>query len=221
MLNLSKGDTVVVKKEEGGAVQNITVGVNWGKINRLPVPKTGLGFFDKLVGKAASAAGTLEDVDLDLTVVTFDSAGNKLDECAFYRKVTHDGIITHTGDDRGGDDEDDGLDNERIKIQGLKLATQTSAQSAFIILNSYSHQKFDEIPYIRLGIYDGLYNLSDKAPRLMEFNLTNDKQFAGKEGLILARLDKTSAGWTLKAIGEATDDRSIAAIITRIKQNHL
>lgn len=221
MLNLSKGQTATVQKETGGAVTNLTVGANWGKINRMPVPKTGLGFLDKLVGKASTAAGTLEAVDLDLTVVTFDAAGNKLEECAFYNKRAHDGIIAHSGDDREGDSEDDGLDNERIQIQGLKLATQTKAQSAFIILNSYSHQKFDEIPYIRLAIYDGLFGLSDKAPRLMEFNLTNEKQFAGNESLILARLDKTSGGWALKAIGEATADRDIRSIVNRIKANHL
>lgn len=225
-LNLSKGQKTVVKKSSGQAVTNLTVGVSWAKINRLgnlPVSEKGfLGrMFSKASNSAAKATGQLEDVDLDLTIATFDASGNAVGECAFYAKTLFDGAIVHSGDDRGGDDEDDGLDNERIKFQGLKVATQTSVQSAFIILNSYSHQKFDEIPHIRLAIYDGLFGLTDKAPRLLEFDLKNDKSFNGAEAVILARLDKTAGGWELTAIGQPTSDQSIRAIVSRIKSEHL
>lgn len=220
-LNLSKNDKVVVKKESGQSVLNLTVGAAWGKIDRSAKIKTGIGFADRLLNRAKSSAGMLESVDLDLTIVTFDAAGNELEECAFYSKTPFGGLIKHSGDDRGGDDEDDGLDNERIQFQGLKIATQTKVQSAFIILNSYSHQKFDEIPFVRLGIYDGLYGLADKAARLLEFDLTHEKQFDGSEALILARLDKSSAGWELTAIGQATSDTSIREIKSRIKREHL
>lgn len=218
MLNLSKGDKVVVRKESGQSVTNLTVGVTWGKINKLgdiPGAKD-KGLIGKLFGKAAQVTGQLEAVDLDLTILTVDSSGNFLEECAFYSKTPFGGAIAHSGDDREGDDEDDGLDNERIKFQGLKVATQTQVQTAYIVLNSYSHQQFDQIPYIRLGIYDGLYGLRDKAARIMEFDLTNDKTFVGNESLILARLDKTSAGWEITALGQATNDRSISEIKRRI-----
>lgn len=217
MLNLSKGDKVVIKKESGQSVTNLTVGANWGKIPALP--KTGVGFFDKLAGKVTAAAG--QAVDLDLSIVTTNASGRFLEECAFYSKSPFNGAILHSGDDRSGDDSDDGFYNERIQFKGLTVATQTQVQNAYIILNSYSHHKFDQIPYIRLGIYDGLYRLSDKASRLMEFDLTNDKTFVGAESLILAKLTKTSAGWELSAIGKATDDRSIAEIKQRIQREHL
>lgn len=220
-LNLSKGEKVVIKKESGQSVTNLTVGTSWGKIDRTPTVKTGIGFADRLLNRAKSAAGVYEDVDLDLTIVTFDKAGNVAGECAFYSKNLFSGAILHSGDDRGGDEEDDGLDNERIQFQGLKVATQTNVQSAFIILNSYSHQKFDEIPHVRLGIYDGLYGLKDKASRLFEFDVKNDKSFEGAEGVILARLDKSAAGWELTTIGKATNDTSIRQIIDRIKKELL
>lgn len=215
-LNLSKGDKAVVKKESGQSVTNLTVGVTWGKINKLGSVPSKLGGLRNLFSAASAAVGALESVDLDLSIVTTDAQGNFLEECAFYSKTPFGGAIKHSGDDRQGDDEDDGLDNERIQFQGLKVATGTKVQNAYIILNSYSHQKFDQIPYIRLGIYDGLYGLRDKAARLMEFDLTNDKTFAGNESLILAKLVKTSAGWELEAIGKATADRSIQEIKRRI-----
>ncbi|AZV02091.1 hypothetical protein Arno162_51 [Pectobacterium phage Arno162] len=218
-IKLSKGDKSVVKKETGAPVQNLTVGVNWGKITA--VQKIGLSFVDKMIGKASAAVGAMQAVDLDLTIVTFDKSGNKLAECAFYNKKPFNGYISHSGDDRKGDDEDDGLDNERIQFRGLDVATKTSVQSAFIVLNSYSRQKFDQIPYINLAIYDGLFGLADKAPRLMTFDLTNDSAFKGSEGLILARLDKSAQGWELKAIGQPTDDGSIAALVRRIEREHL
>lgn len=220
-LNLSKGDKAVVKKESGQAVTNLTVGATWGKIDRTAKVKTGFGFADKLLNRAKSAAGVYEDVDLDLTIATFNKEKQLTGECAFYSKDLFNGAIRHSGDDRGGDEEDDNLDNERIQFQGLKVATQTSVQSAFIILNSYSHQKFDEIPHVRLGIYDGLYGLKDKASRLFEFDLKNDKSFEGAEAVILARLDKTSAGWELTAIGKPTNDMSIRQITDRIKREYL
>lgn len=220
-LILNKGQQTTVRKENGGApVMNITVGVSWGKINRMSVPKTGVGFFDKLVGKAGAVAGTLEDVDLDLSILMFDARGQLVDECAFYHKQALNQSVLHSGDDRGGDAEDDGLDNERIQFKGLEVA-KTNVASAFIVLNSYTHQKFDEIPHIRLGLYDGLYGLRDKAARLQEFDLTNDKMFVGAEAVILARLDKTPGGWAITAIGQPTADSSIAALRTRIQSEHI
>lgn len=222
-LNLSKGDVKVIKKESGQAVTNLTVGVTWGKINKLGSVPAKMGGLRNLFGAVSSAVGALEAVDLDLSIVTVDKNGNFLEDCAFYTpgKAAFGGAIRHSGDDRQGDDEDDGLDNERIQFQGLKVATQTQVQTAYIILNSYTHQKFDQIPYIRLGIYDGLYGLKDKASRLMEFDLTNDKTFVGTESLILAKLNKTSSGWELSAIGKATGDRSIQDIKRRIQTERI
>lgn len=217
-LILNKGQQTRIANEAGTPIMNITVGCNWGKISR--IPSTGLGLMDKLFGKAAQVAGQLEAVDLDLSILMYDKSGHKVEECAFYRNKSCNGAVLHSGDDREGDDSDDGLDNERIQFKGLEVAKHP-VQTAFIILNSYTHQKFDAIPYIRLGIYDGLFSLSQKAARLQEFNLHNDKSFVGAEAVILARLDKTTKGWELTVLAEPSKDTSISAIDHRIRCNLL
>lgn len=220
-LLLNKGQSATVRKENGQPVMDITIGANWGKIDTLTGNvKTGVGFLDKVIGKASSAVGAKEAVDLDLSVLTFDAQGNLVDRCYFGNQRPRGDVLVHTGDDRQGDDEDDGLDNERIQLRGLKLA-QTTARTAVIILNNFTQQPFEKIPYIRLGIYDGLYGLRDKAARLMGFDLTEDKRFTGAKALILAKLVKTAQGWELFTIGEPTTDSSILDMQRRIQLNYL
>ncbi|MFW3388060.1 UNVERIFIED_CONTAM: hypothetical protein RF648_18870, partial [Kocuria sp. CPCC 205274] len=86
------------------------------------------------------------------------------------------------------------------------------AETFFVILNSYRHHRFDEIPYIGFSIYDGLYGLKDKAARLMEFTLHNDSTFKGVEAAIMARVDRTNKGFTVTPIGKPTSDRDIAGL---------
>lgn len=218
---LNKGQSATIRKENGQPVMDITVGANWGKIDTLTNGlKTGVGFFDKLVGKATSAVGAKESVDLDLSVLTFDAQGQLVDRCYFGNQRPNGDVLIHTGDDRQGDDEDDGLDNERIQIKSLKLA-QTRAQTAVIVLNNFTQQPFEKIPYIRLGIYDGLFGLRDKAPRLIGFDLTGDKRFTGAKALIMAKMVKGAQGWELVTIGEPTPDSSILELQRRIQNNYL
>ncbi|XAO54191.1 tellurite resistance protein terD [Yersinia phage vB_YenM_P778] len=217
---LSKGTQTTIKSATGTPVMNLTVGAQWGMINKMGLPEVKNGFLSKLLNKASEVTGQLEAVDLDLSIIMYDANKRKVGECAFYSKNALNGAVLHSGDDRSGDASDDLLDNERIQFKGLEVA-KTSVQTAVVVLNSFSHQKFDEIPFIRLAIYDGLYSLSEKAPRLMEFDLTNDKSFVGAEAVVLARLDKTNSGWAVTAIADAGRESSIAALDSLIQSKYL
>lgn len=207
---LNKGETVAVNKKDSDVpVVNLTVGAGWGKIAKMGESKAA-GFLSKLLNKVGASDVVYEDVDLDLSLVFFNSKKEVINTCYFGNKNLWNGAIQHTGDDLVGSDESDGSDNERIKIQGIKVPADVS--SIFVILNSYRHHRFDEIPYIGFSIYDGLYNLNDKAARLMDFRLDNDSTFKGSEAAIMARIDRTAKGFTVTPIGQPTADRDIAGL---------
>ncbi|MCS5737104.1 TerD family protein, partial [Herbiconiux daphne] len=160
---LKKGEETVLVNDKGMPVLNLTVGANWGKINRLgSAPKA--GFIDRLIGNVAKVTGQLEDVDLDLSLLFFNGSKEFVEKCYFGNKTLFGGAVSHTGDDLTGDDEVDEADNERIKFKGAVIPM--TVQTVFVVLNSYRHQNFGEIPFVGFSIYDGLYGLGDKAPRL-------------------------------------------------------
>lgn len=206
---LEKGKTVDVKKEDTGVpIINLTVGAGWGKIARMGTSKAA-GFLSKLIGSVASDV-VYEDVDLDLSLIIFNDKKERIETCYFGNKRCFNGAIQHTGDDLVGTEDSDGADNERIKIQGAQIPA--NAAHIFVILNSYRHHKFDEIPFIGFSIYDGLFGLNDKAARLMEFRLDNDSTFKGSEAAIMARIDRTPKGFVVTPIGKPTADRSISEL---------
>lgn len=209
---LNKGETVSVNKKDSDVpVVNLTVGAAWGKIARLGTSKAA-GFISKFLGNVGAADTVYEDVDLDLSLIFFDDKKNYVDTCYFGNKRLFDGAVFHSGDDLVGSDESDGSDNERIQIQGVKIPAKVA--TIFVVLNSYRHHKFDEIPYIGFALYDGLYSLGAKANRLIESTIHNDSTFKGSEAAIMARIDRTAKGFTVTSIGKPTNDRSISELRT-------
>lgn len=205
---LSKGQACILTKANSETpVINVTCGASWGKISKLGNSAVG-GFFSKALAKVGVAETVLEDVDLDLSVVCLDQTGQLIDVCYFAAKKLFNGAILHSGDDLVGSDASDGTaDNERIKVEGMKVPS--SVAHMFMVVNSFRHQKFDAIPFIQISLYDGLFGLSQKAPRLLEFALHNDKAFAGAEAAIMARISRTPKGFEVTAIGKPTSDRTI------------
>lgn len=202
---LKKNESTRILNDKGTPVINISIGANWGKINRAG-KSTAAGFLGRIASKMGMADTVLEDVDLDLSLVMVGAKGDIIDTVYFGQLQSKDGSVKHTGDDRKGDDEDDGVDNEIISITGAKVGA--NVKSMFAVLNNFSHQKFDEIPYMGLSVYDGFVK-EGKGLRIAEFRLSDNKQFKGKEALVLARFDKTPSGWNVVAIGECTDDTNL------------
>ena len=122
-INLTKGQKIDLRKENGEMLTNFCVGVNWGAMETIKK-----SFF--------GSKKVVEDVDLDLSCVLTDAAGNMVDYIyspdynGFLQKnnyplgklSTADGALRHSGDDRQGDTGgDDGLDNEIITVDLNKV----------------------------------------------------------------------------------------------------
>lgn len=208
-LILQKNQTTDLVSDKGTPVLDMSVGVNWGMINSLGTSKVA-GIFGNIANKIGAGSAVKTAVDLDLSVVFVDGNKQIVDILYFGKKNCFHGAAIHTGDDLTGDEEADDQDNEIVQLKGLKIPA--NVQHAFVVLNSFRHQKFDEIPYIGINFYEGLVNLSDKGLRFAEFSMTNDKHFAGKECCILARIDRTLKGFSCTVLGDCTDDTTLRAL---------
>lgn len=207
MINLSKGGRVNLSKDENGnKLSKIFFGANWGAI------KSG-GFLGFGTSKTP--------VDLDASVVLMDENKRKLETVYFGNKTSRDGAIRHSGDDLVGDTNgDDGLDNETISVN----LDQINSNIHFVafILNSYRHQKFDEIPYMGMRIYTTEDGRPVTRPHanpnvLAKYNLENDSKdpettFQGREGIVLGYAYRKDGEWKFKALGNTGTWRSIGEI---------
>ena len=217
-LVLKKNETSELNSDKGTPVFNMSVGVNWGMISQLGTSKAA-SLFEKVLGRVGAADSVKTAVDLDLSMVFVDDKKKIVDICYFGKKNLFSGAVKHSGDDRSGDSEQNDSDNEIIKLEGLKIPFEV--KHVFVVLNSYSHQKFDEIPYIGINFYEGLAELNGKELRFAEFSMTNDKAFAGKECCILARIDRTGKGFSCTVLGDCTDDKTLRDLANTAVAKHL
>lgn len=188
---LNKGERINLTKDVDDAnsekVKNICMGANWGGIVRKG------GWFSK---------DRVESVDLDATVLLYDANKTKVGEVSFRHLSNSNGSIRHSGDDRVGDmDGDDGLDNEVI-IASLDRVPSNVSYMVFI-LNSYSGQNFNEIPYARLRVYEGTKSKVNNV--LASYEASNMDGVA----LVLGHLYRKDGWWKFKADGVCSNERSI------------
>jgi tellurium resistance protein TerZ len=208
-INLSKGQKIDLKKETGEKLTNFCVGVNWGAIETI---KKGLFGSKKII----------EDVDLDLSCIMTDNAGNLIDyiyspdyngflqrnNLPLGKLTSTDGSLRHSGDDRKGDQGgDDGLDNEIITVDLNKL--NNTIEKIFFFINVFLKQgqsfDFSHIPYAKIRMYEGTSTKVNKV--FSNYDITTDSTFANKRALVLGKLYKRNSDWKFDAIGDPTEDK--------------
>ena len=140
-INLEKGQRINLEKNNGSKLTNFCVGCNWGAI----IKKSFFGLINNTV-----------DVDLDLSCLMFNEAGEPVDHIwsPLYRfgdrkaglpngKLDSiDRALHHTGDDRAGDQNgDDGLDNEIITVDLNRV--NSNVNSIVFFLNIYNNEEIN------------------------------------------------------------------------------
>jgi tellurium resistance protein TerZ len=218
-IQLTKGQKIDLTKASGEKLTNFCVGVNWGAI--ITERRTFFGGTKREV----------QDVDLDLSCILTDAAGNLIDHIyspdynAFLSKnnfplgklTTNDGALRHSGDDRKGDtDGDDGLDNEIITVDLNRV--NGKVEKIFFFLNIYLNKgqnyDFSHIPYAKIRMYEG----SSKRVNTVfaSYDIATNTTFAGKGALILGKLYKRNNDWRFDAIGDPTADKVFLQTIQSI-----
>ena len=172
-ISLSKGQKISLKKEDGGSLKKVAMGLGWGKAKAL------WGLLSK-------------DVDLDGSCILFDGNKKSVDAVWFSKLRSDNGSIVHTGDDlEGGGDPND--PNETIHVELPALPAEV--QSVVFVVNSYSGETFKGIP-------DAFVNVVDLATNkeIARYSLTLDG--GNYEAFIIAKLARQGGGWDFQAIGQ-------------------
>jgi tellurium resistance protein TerZ len=221
-IKLQKGQRINLKKETGDELKQFCVGCNWGAVTRPGF----LGFGKKIV-----------DVDLDLSCLMFDAAGNICDHIYsnLYRFADRnpqlglpngkldsiDRALHHTGDDLTGDqDGDDGLDNEIITVDIQRV--NPSVNQIVFFLNIYNNEDFQgdfsEIPYASIRMYEGTPTKVRSV--FAQYDVATKTECAGKRALIMGKLYKHDGEWKFSAIGDAFEDSNIVQTIARVTKDY-
>ncbi len=199
-INLSKGQKINLKKENGSNLTSFCIGANWGAIETK-------GFF---------GGPKKEAVDLDLSVGTFDSNKNLVD-VIYFGNLNSAGVV-HSGDDTVGDvDGDDGLDNEIIQINLPQIPA--NIDNVVFVLNSYQGQDFATIPFASIRLYEGTPSRVNNI--VATYNIASDAQFAGFVSMILGKLYRRNGEWKFSAIGEPTRDRKLEQTLQTVQKKYL
>lgn len=217
-IRLEKGQRINLEKESGTKLTNFCVGCNWGTI----IKKTFFGLSTSVV-----------DVDLDLSCMMFDAAGNVVDHIwsplyNFGGKLpqgkldSNDRALHHTGDDLTGDQNgDDGLDNEIITVDLNRVSTNVNAIVFFLNIynnNEYSGD-FSGIPYASIRMFEGT---PERPPKQVfaQYDVATKTECVGKRALIMGKLYRHNGEWKFAAIGDAFEDRGIAMTIVRVARDY-
>ena len=217
-INLTKGQKIDLKKDNGDKLTNFCIGVNWGAIEK-----------KVLFGLSKS----VQNIDLDLSCVLIDGANTICDHLysPLYRVevlqqfglpkgklLTSDGAMKHTGDDLEGDKGgDDGIDNEIITVDLSRINPNVS--QIFFFLNNAGNEDFAQIPYAKIRMYEGTPTRVNSV--FASYNVAAEPQYAGKRSIIMAKLYKRNDEWKFSAIGDPTEDTFLGQTIHKIVKSYL
>lgn len=222
-INLSKGQKIDLTKSSGETLNHFCVGVNWGVI------------YKEVRNFWGATKKEAQDVDLDLSCILTDTAGNLVDyiyspayngflsknKLPLGKLHSADGALKHSGDDRQGDtDGDDGLDNEVIAVNLTKLDPKVDKIFFFIniYLNEGQSYDFAQIPYAKIRMYEGTPSKVNTV--FANYDIATSEAFAGKRALILGKLYRRNNTWRFDAIGDPADDGMFLETIARILNSY-
>lgn len=221
-IRLEKGQRINLEKNNGAKLTDFCVGCNWGAVTK----KTMFGLSKSVV-----------DVDLDLSCMMFDKAGNPVDHIwsPLYNFGANlpkgkldsiDGALHHTGDDLTGDTAgDDGLDNEIITVDLNKVSP--NVESIVFFLNIYNNNEysgdFSGIPYAYIRMFEPTMRngkVIGVKETFAQYDVSTKTDCVGMRGLILGKLYRRNGEWKFAAIGDAFEDKSIVLTIQRVMRDY-
>lgn len=217
-INLTKGQKIDLRKDNGDKLTNFCIGVNWGAIEKK-------AFF--------GLSKNVQNIDLDLSCVLIDNNNSICDHLysPLYRVevlnqfglpkgklLTSDGAMKHTGDDLEGDKGgDDGIDNEIITVDLSRISPNVS--QIFFFLNNAGNEDFSQIPYAKIRMYEGTPTRVNSV--FASYNVAAEQQYTGKTSIIMAKLYKRNDEWKFSAIGDPTEDTFLGQTIHKIVKSYL
>lgn len=178
-VNLQKGQRISLKKDNGGELTSIIMGLGWD------VAQKG-GFFNKLRGG--------DSIDLDASCLMFDTNKQPVDVVWFQQLRSNDGSIVHTGDNQTG--EGDG-DDEQIIVDLTRVPA--NVKTLVFTVNSFTGQNFSDVENAYCRIVD-----KTTGKEVAKYNLSAQGTHTAQ---VMAKVYRHNNEWKMHAIGENTMGR--------------
>lgn len=192
-VNLRKGQKVELRKETGGSLHRIVVGLGWDEVER----KRGL------------FAPKPQDIDCDASALLC-IGGRLMDisDIVFYNNLTHSSrAVQHTGDNLTGAGEGD---DEQI-IVDLDMLPAQYDKVVFVVSIYQAVERKQHFGLIRNAFIRICDAETDK--EICKYNLSEN--YDGMTGMIFGEVYRYNQAWKFNAIGQPTQDNGISALATR------
>lgn len=192
-VNLQKGQKVELRKNNGGELRRVMVGLGWDEV------KQSRGFF----------APKPQDIDCDASAfLCMNGRLMGVDDVVYFGNLTHrSGCVRHMGDNLTGAGEGD---DEQIMIDLASLPTQYD--KIIVVVNIYQaaqrRQHFGMIRNAFIRICDAETN-----QEILKYNLSEN--YNGMTAMVFGELYRYNGVWKFNAIGQATQDNSVGDLAKR------
>ncbi len=192
-VNLQKGQKVELRKNNGGELRRVMVGLGWDEV------KQSRGFF----------APKPQDIDCDASAfICMNGRLKDTSDVVYFGNLTHrSGCVRHMGDNLTG--AGDG-DDEQIMVDLASLPSQYD--KIIVVVNIYQaaqrRQHFGMIRNAFIRICD-----ADTNQEILKYNLSEN--YNGMTAMVFGELYRYNGTWKFNAIGQATQDNSIGDLAKR------
>jgi stress response protein SCP2 len=139
-------------------------------------------------------------IDLDSSVIAFDSAGEKQCIVWYQHQVEFMGALQHTGDNKG---DADGPEAERILVELTRLPD--TVDSLVFTISSFKGHTFTDLSSAYCSLQD------DQGREFVRFDLTDTQP---STAVLMAIVRRSGPGqWSVRAIGEYHDCRTVRKLV--------
>jgi tellurium resistance protein TerZ len=190
-VSLSKGQTVSLKKADGGTLTHVRMGLGWDAMKKK-------GLFGGLKSQS---------IDLDASAVLYDAGKNVVDQVWFRQLKSKDGAVLHSGDNLTGDGEGD---DESITVHLDRLPGSVS--TIVFLVNSFTGQNFSQIENAFCRLVD-----ETNGQEIARYDLTGSGTHTAQ---VMASVSRDGSGWSMTAIGAIANGRTFKDLLPAI-QAHL
>lgn len=192
-VNLQKGQKVELRKNNGGTLRRVMVGLGWDEVQQKR------GFF----------APKPQDIDCDASaILCVNGRLSYVEDLVFYNNLRHrSGAVRHMGDNLTG--AGDG-DDEQIMVDLTALPSQYD-KIIFVVTIYQARERRQHFGLIRncfIRICD-----AETGQELCKYNLSEN--YNNMTAMIFGELYRYNGSWKFNAIGQPTTDNSISDMAKR------
>lgn len=192
-VNLQKGQKVELRKNNGGTLRRVMVGLGWNEVQQKR------GFF----------APKPQDIDCDASaILCVNGRLSYVEDLVFYNNLRHrSGAVRHMGDNLTG--AGDG-DDEQIMVDLTALPSQYD-KIIFVVTIYQARERRQHFGLIRncfIRICD-----AETGQELCKYNLSEN--YNNMTAMIFGELYRYNGSWKFNAIGQPTTDNSISDMAKR------